>query len=56
MMLYDNIGFRRRGGKTCGVGYDQFTALQIIEIKKEDLMKWGVYPKDSSEGEGMLSD
>ena len=50
MMLYNNIGFRKRGGKTMGVGYDQFTALQIVEIKKEDLIKWGIYP-DRAKGD-----
>ena len=44
MVLYDNVGFRRRGGKKGGVGYDQYTALQIIDIEKEHLIKWGVYP------------
>jgi hypothetical protein len=44
MVLYDNVGFRRRGGKKGGVGYDQYTALQIIDIEKKYLIKWGVYP------------
>ena len=55
MILYDNIGFRRRGGKTTGVGYDQFTALQIVEIEKEDLINWGIYP-DKEKGLQVSSD
>ena len=36
-----------RGGRK-GVGYDQFTAVQINEVPKEQLLKWNVYP---SQGE-----
>ena len=39
MLLYDNIGFREKAG------YQQYTALQWIPIKKEKLRQWGIYPK-----------
>lgn len=42
-ILFDNLGFRVRGSGR--VGYDQYTALQIINVKKEKLIEWGVYPK-----------
>lgn len=46
MILYDNVGFRRRAGKTGGVGYDQYTALQIVDIPKEKLIDWNIYPSN----------
>jgi hypothetical protein len=52
MVLYDNVGFRRRGGKKGGVGYDQYTALQIIDIEKSNLIKWGVYPDRRTDERG----
>ena len=45
LVLYDNIGFRRKGGgkKLKGVGYDQYTAVTIHRISKETLEDWGIY-------------
>ena len=40
LLLYDNIGFRRRGSQP---GWDQFIALQLVRITKYDLMRWGIY-------------
>lgn len=54
LILYDNIGFKRRGGgkKMKGVGYDQYTAVTIHRIAKEKLQEWGIYKKrDSDDGE-----
>ena len=44
LILFDNLGFRIRGGKTLKVGYEQYTALELVNIPKESLIKWGVYP------------
>ena len=44
LILFDNLGFRIRGGKTLKVGYEQYTALELVNIPKESLVKWGVYP------------
>lgn len=42
MILYDNIGFRRKGTTP---GFEQFTAIQLLRITKEMLQKWGIYKK-----------
>ena len=39
-MLYDNLGFRKRGARA---GYDQYTMLLNHMISPEDLMKVGFY-------------
>ena len=44
LLLFDNLGFRVRGGKNKKIGYDEYTALQIVNIKKASLIEWGVYP------------
>ena len=44
LILFDNLGFRVRGGKNLKVGYDQYTALELVNIPKESLIEWGVYP------------
>ena len=41
LLLYDNIGFRR-GGRN--VGWEQFTAMQVVRIPKKRLQEWGIYP------------
>jgi hypothetical protein len=42
LILFDNLGFRTRGAGR--VGYEQYTPMQIVNIKKESLIEWGVYP------------
>ena len=44
LILFDNLGFRVRGGKNNKVGYEQYTALEIVDVSKESLIEWGVYP------------
>lgn len=44
LILFDNLGFRVRGGKNNKIGYEQYTALEIVNISKEALTEWGVYP------------
>lgn len=44
LVLFDNLGFRIRGGRERKIGYDQYTAIQIVFITKEKLINWGVYP------------
>ena len=44
LILFDNLGFRVRGGKNLKVGYDQYTALELVNIPKDSLIEWGVYP------------
>ena len=46
IILYNSIGFRSRGGKK-SVGYNQYTALQVICVLEEHLQEWGVYPNPS---------
>ena len=41
MLLYDNLGFRKKGSVP---GFEQFTAMQILAIEKELLQEWGIYP------------
>ena len=53
LLLFDNLGFRVRGGKDNKIGYEQYTALEIVNISKESLIEWGVYPnKENNEKEG----
>ena len=53
LLLFDNLGFRVRGGKDNKIGYEQYTALEIVNISKESLIEWGVYPnKKNNEKEG----
>ena len=42
MILYDNIGFRRKGTTP---GFEQFTAIQLLRITKKTLQEWGIYKK-----------
>ena len=42
MILYDNIGFRRKGTTP---GYEQFTAIQLLRVTKKTLQEWGIYSK-----------
>lgn len=44
LILFDNLGFRIRGGKNTQVGYEQYTALEIVNVSKNELIDWGVYP------------
>ena len=44
LILFDNLGSRVRGGKNLKVGYEQYTALELVNIPKTSLIKWGVYP------------
>ena len=44
LILFDNLGFRVRGGKNLKVGFEQYTALELVNIPKEKLVDWGVYP------------
>ena len=34
LILFDNLGFRCRGGKNLKVGYEQYTALELVNIPK----------------------
>lgn len=51
LILFDNLGFKVRG-RAGRVGYDQYTPLQIINVKKQDMIRWGVYPDRESGREG----
>ena len=42
MMLYDNIGFRRKGSTP---NFEQFTALQLLNWTKWMLQEMGIYPR-----------
>ena len=42
LILFDNLGFRIRGGKNLKVGYDQYTALELVNVPKSSLIEWGV--------------
>ena len=52
LILFDNLGFRVRGGKNLKVGYEQYTALELVNIPKELLIEWGVYPDKEKNKEG----
>ena len=56
LILFDNLGFRVRGGKDNKVGYEQYTALEIVNISKKQLIEWGVYPnaKTNAPGKSMM--
>ena len=44
LILFDNLGFRIRKGKTSKVGYEQYTAIEIVNVPKIQLIEWGIYP------------
>ena len=52
LILFDNLGFRVRGGKTNRIGYEQYTALEIVNVTKASLIEWGVYPNKETNQPG----
>ena len=54
LILFDNLGFRVRGGKNNKIGYEQYTALEIVNVPKESLIEWGIYPNKAENKAGNL--
>lgn len=55
LILFDNLGFRVRGGKNLKVGYDQYTAIELVNIPKATLIDWGIYPNKEKNTKGKFN-
>ena len=52
LILFDNLGFQVCGGKHNKLGYEQYTSLEIVDVSKESLIEWGVYPNKADNKQG----
>ena len=52
LILFHNLGFRVHGGKNNKIGYEQYTALEIVNVPKELLIEWGVCPNKAENKAG----